>query len=176
MQAGGIDRATLERLYRDELPSVYAFLRRQGAREHDLKDLAHDVFITAARRWSTYDASRAVRPWLLGIAFRLWADHRRRKRNSEVTGADVPDRSTDATDLETGIRAREAQDLVGRALASLDPDRRAALIMYELEGIAVRDIAAAMEVPLPTVYSRLRTGRTEFAAAVRRVQLQRGDR
>lgn len=165
----------LDRLYAEELPFVYSFLYRLGGRSADLEDLAHDVFVTAVRRWDSYDASRPVRPWLLGIAFRVAADFRRKPgRDREADGAlaDIPDEGRGA---EAHVQQREARELVDEALESLAPERRAVFVMHQLEGISAPDIAAAMGSPLATTYSRLRIGREEFTAAVRRIQLRRGE-
>ena len=45
--------------------------------------------------------------------------------------------------------------------------RRAVLVMHELDGVPVRDVAAALGIPLFTVYSRLRKARRELGTAVR---------
>ncbi len=162
----------LDRLYAEELPFVYSFLCRLGARKADLEDLAHDVFVTAVRKWDSYDASRPVRPWLLGIAFRVAADVRRKRVPEALDGPDLPD---DARGAEGQVEQREARDLVAEALESLEPERRAVFVMHQLEGISAADISATMGSPLATTYSRLRVGREEFTAAVRRIQLRRGE-
>lgn len=165
-------RPNWESFYAAELPYVYGFLHRLGATSSDLEDLAHDVFVTAVRRWSAYDSSRLLRPWLLGIAFRVMADHRRKKRPQTGELADEP------FEGETGeerVQRREARELVGEALQSLEPERRAVFVMYELEGMTAADISEVMGSPLATTYSRLRMAREQFTAAVRRIQLRRGD-
>src|SRR5436190_679231 len=53
-----------------ELDYLHETLRRLGAREHELEDLAHEVFLKLHRSWPTYDPSRPLRPHLFGIAFR----------------------------------------------------------------------------------------------------------
>jgi RNA polymerase sigma-70 factor (ECF subfamily) len=164
-----------ERLYASELPVVYGFLARLGARTADLEDLTHDVFITALRRWPTFDTARPVRPWMLGIAFRVHSDFRRRAHVAREAGPPPEDLPDPHDAAEARLRQREQTELVAEALESLDEVRRATFVMYELEGIPVAEISEAMGVPAPTTYSRLRTAREAFAAAVRRIQLRRGE-
>jgi RNA polymerase sigma-70 factor (ECF subfamily) len=57
----------------------------------------------------------------------------------------------------------------------LSIEQRAVLILLDIDGEQAADVAAAMSIPLPTVYSRLRAARQNFAAAVRRVKLRRGE-
>lgn len=166
----------LEQLYSSELPFVYSFLFRLGARGSDLEDLAHDVFVTAMKRWASYDPSRPVRPWLLGIAFRVMADALRKRRSVQQLAVEQHDEPRDeGPGGEERVAARERRELIEEALQSVEPDRRAVFVMYELEGIPTADIAEAMGTPLATAYSRLRVGREEFTAAVRRIQLRRGE-
>jgi RNA polymerase sigma-70 factor (ECF subfamily) len=58
------------------------------------------------------------------------------------------------------------------ALDRLDFDRRVVLVMHDLDEISVPEIAAMLEIPLNTAYSRLRLARVDVVAAVRR----RGER
>jgi RNA polymerase sigma-70 factor (ECF subfamily) len=168
----------LEALYAAELRCIYSFLHRLGARGTDLEDLAHDVFVTALRRWSAFDPSRPVRPWLLGIAFRVMADFRRKGSSSrEIADGSVEQSQAPSLQesAEDRVDRREKQELIQEALESLEPDRRAVFVMFELEGISAADISESLGTPVATTYSRLRVGREEFTAAVRRIQLRRGE-
>jgi RNA polymerase sigma-70 factor (ECF subfamily) len=165
----------IERLYAAELPAVYGFLVRSGVRGPEVQDLAHEVFVTAIRRWSTYDPSRPPRPWLFGIAHRLLSDARRRASRTRETGGELPDVADERDVTGDRLREREAQALVNEALQSLDLDRRTVFIMCDVEGLAPADVAVAMDAKLATTYSRLRVAREEFTAAVRRIRLKRGE-
>ncbi len=61
------------------------------------------------------------------------------------------------------------------ALQSLDLDRRVVFILHDLEEQPMSEIAAALDVPAKTLYSRLASAREQFTAAVRRLRLQRGE-
>jgi len=164
---------SLDTLYRAELKAVYAFLWRLGARESEMEDLAHDVFVTAARRLSSFDASRPARPWLLGIAFRVFSDARRKLRPQ----AEVPEALEDPSPgPDDSVARRQAQRVLQQALATLPEERRVAFVLHELEGLSVNEVSEAMECPAPTTYSRLKTARDEVAAAVRRFQLAEAQR
>jgi len=65
---------------------------------------------------------------------------------------------------------------VARALDTLDFDRRAVFILHEIDGVAIPEIARALEIPSNTAYSRLRLARADFGAAVRRLHLQGGQK
>jgi RNA polymerase sigma-70 factor (ECF subfamily) len=63
--------------------------------------------------------------------------------------------------------SRQASRRLHAALARLDIDQRAVVVMHDLNGIPVPEIASALDVPLNTVYSRLRLGRAKITAALR---------
>jgi RNA polymerase sigma-70 factor, ECF subfamily len=164
----------LRDLYAQELDYVCRSLTRLGAQPKDLEDLAHDVFLVVHARLGTYDRSRPLRPWLFGIAFRVMSEVRHRPAlTREVGGAQLEEVGIDAA-AEARVAERETRELVLQALAKLEPNRRAVFVMHELDGHSAPEISATLGVPLNTVYSRLRLGREDFIAAVRRIQARSG--
>lgn len=157
-------------VYDAELAYVWHTLRRLGVHERDLDDLCHDVFVVVFRHLGDYDPRRPIRPWLFGIAFRVASDYRRSARfRREVTG-EAREAVSSAPPADEEVAQRQRRALVAAALATLDFDRRAVLVMHDIDGHVMPEIAAALGVPLNTAYSRLRLARADFAAAVRRAQ------
>ena len=152
---------------------VWNTLRRLGAPGADLEDLTHDVFVQVHRRLADYDPARPVRPWLFAFAYRIASQHRRRAhRRHEIAGE--PDATADpAPAAEERLRSAEDRRLVVDALASVAEERRAVFVLHEIDGTPMKDIAAALAIPVNTAYSRLRVAREEFAAAVKRLRLRR---
>jgi RNA polymerase sigma-70 factor (ECF subfamily) len=157
-------------LYKQEFGYAWSTLRRLGVRESDLPDLAHDLFIVVFRHLADYDPSRPVRPWLFGIAFRVVSDYRRSARFAREALGDAPDVVDRAPPIDDQIAERQARAAVMRVLDALDMDRRAVLVMHDIDGHAVPEIAAALAIPVPTAYSRLRLAREDVAAAVKRLR------
>jgi RNA polymerase sigma-70 factor (ECF subfamily) len=77
---------------------------------------------------------------------------------------------------EEQLQRAEDLDVVYRALQLVPMDRRAVFILYEFDGCPMKEIAASLQVPLFTAYSRLRVAREEFSTAVRGLVSQRGAR
>jgi RNA polymerase sigma-70 factor (ECF subfamily) len=160
-------------LYRREFTYVWHTLRRLGIAAADLEDAAQEVFLVVHRRLGEYDPARPLRPWLFGIAFRVAADDRRRTRR---TGAMPPtlDPADSAPGPEERLAAKEARSMVTAALEGIELDQRAVFVMHDVDGHGAPDIAAALDLPLNTVYSRLRLAREKFALAVKRLSTPRG--
>lgn len=161
-------------IYEAHFDHVWLTLRRLGVRQADIEDLAHDVFVVVHRRLDSYDPTRPLRPWLSGICYRVASDHRRLARHRrEVPDAGRPEPGGREPDPERQAQALEARDEVLDALDALDPDQRLVLVMHDIDGFSAPEIAAGLDVPLNTCYSRLRLGRKRFAQAVRRARLLR---
>jgi RNA polymerase sigma-70 factor (ECF subfamily) len=152
-------------VYQREIDYVCRSLGRLGVPLADLDDHAHDVFLVLHRKWNDVDHARPLRPWLFGVARRVAADARA-KRRELPTDAEPPPAVEDP---------RVAQrDLVWRALDTLDDDRRTVVILHDLEGHSGVEIAALLDIPANTVHSRLRLARADLVVAVRK--LRGGDR
>ena len=159
---------TLQSIYLQECDYLWRTLRRFGVPARHVEDVAHDVFVVVHARLAEFDRKRPLRPWLIGIAFRESANFLRKGTQSRelLEELDAEDDGASPEDLAIG---REARTLVARALATLEPDRRAVFVLHDLNGESVPDIAEALEIPLNTAYSRLRLARQEFTLAVRRM-------
>ena len=159
-------RPKVSEVFQAEYSYVSNTLRRLGVREADLEDVAHEVFLAVHRRLSTYDPSRPLRPWLFGIAFRAASDYRRLARHHREVSDEHIDVADDAPGADDHVFARQARELVGKALDVLDLDKRAVLVMCDIDGHSVPEIAAALNIPLNTAYSRLRLARAQFTSVI----------
>lgn len=177
-QAQGVPAAALTdgdeaclKAYQSELSYILRTLERLGVDRNDVDDLAQEVFLVLRRTWNVYDHTRALKPYLFGIAFRVSSSHKRR-RWREIPFAVVE--STDgAPSPQTQLEARQARSLVLAALQQIPLRRRAVLVMHDLDQVPVRAVATTLSIPLFTAYSRLSKARAELARAIKRM-LARG--
>jgi RNA polymerase sigma-70 factor (ECF subfamily) len=157
-------------VYKRELDYLCRTLRRLGVSSSDVEDLAHEVFLVLHRRWADFDVSLPLRPWLFGIAFRVASAYHKRIRR------EVP-RSWEAwmevEDLgprpDEAAEQRRRRALLLAALEHVPLERRAVLVMHDLDEASMRDIARALSIPRFTAYSRLRKSRRELDEALRRM-------
>lgn len=133
---------------------VCRVLRHLGVHEAALDDAVQDVFVTAHRRWSSFEGRSSAQSWLYGIARRIAFRYRRaadaRARRFVDAGHDLPE----AVD-EPFARAHAAQSLAA-LLHGLDADKRTVFVLSEVEGMTAPEVAEALGIPLGTAYSRLR--------------------
>src|SRR5262249_28321199 len=157
-------------LFETESSYVWTTLKRLGVKDADLEDMVHECFLAVHRLLGQFDPRRPVRPWLFGIAFREAANYRRRAQHRYEVAAEAE--AVDETpSVDEHVAAKEARSLLLRGLQTLDLDRRAVLVMHDIDGATMPEIAQTLAIPLNTAYSRLRLARADLGAAVRRLRL-----
>ncbi|MBO6941024.1 MAG: RNA polymerase sigma factor [Deltaproteobacteria bacterium] len=159
-------RVPTERLFREHAPFVASFLRRLGVHSVDVDDAVQEVFLVAHQRGFT-PGPATPRSWLGAIAWRVASARRRAATHRREIPDDsgIHDLRATTAGPAAAAETREALVLAGRALDSLDEEHRVPFILFELEGESCASIAAGLEVPLGTVYSRLHNARRRFLAA-----------
>jgi RNA polymerase sigma-70 factor (ECF subfamily) len=165
--------ARFRRLVDEEFPLVWRFLRGLGVAQSGVDDAAQQVFLVAAQRLEGI-AAGSERAFLLGTARGVAANARRAQtRRREVLDEETVARHTDeGANPEQSAAAKEARKLLDSFLEELPEDARTVFFLFELEGMTMAAIAAALDLPPGTVASRLRRAREEFHAAAKRFQLQ----
>jgi RNA polymerase sigma-70 factor, ECF subfamily len=153
-----------------ELDYLFGTLRRLGASPADIDDLLQEVFVALHNNWSTLDTTRPLRPWLFGVAFRVVRSHRRRR--ARETPHDGLDPADTALSPEGQMQGQESLAVLSAALERVPIARRSVLILHDLEGREVVDIARQLSITKFGVYARLYKGRKELASAVRRLWQQ----
>jgi RNA polymerase sigma-70 factor (ECF subfamily) len=165
------DEACLDAFQR-ELDYVYRTLRRLGTAPSEVDDLAQEVFLALRRSWNDYDPERPLRPYLFGIAFRIASAYERKRRREVAFGVvEVGDAGPGPDDA---VQSKQARALVLAALERIPLPRRAVLVMHDIDDVPVGQVASVLDIPMFTVYSRLRKARRELETAVRRM-MKEGD-
>jgi RNA polymerase sigma-70 factor (ECF subfamily) len=173
--ADPVRRARFRDLFEREFDYVWLSLRRLGVDDRDLEDLAQELFVQLYDRLDEYDASRPLRPWLFGFAFRCASDWRRLARHRVQLLGDPAEIPSLAPQPDESVALEEDLRLLLRALEGIAIERRAVLILYELDEVPMKEIAASLGIPLFTAYSRLRVAREELASALKRLRAQEGE-
>lgn len=157
----------ISELIRAEGAFVLRMVRRLGVRECDVDDVAQEVFVVLHRRQADYRPEIAARSWIFGIVRRTVANYLRRAHlRHEVPTELEPESSAELAD-EALQRGRD-RALLERALSALDLDKREVFVLFELEGMDMRDVAALVGCPLKTAYSRLYAARETVRSVVLR--------
>jgi RNA polymerase sigma-70 factor, ECF subfamily len=149
---------------------VWRVLRGMGVSEAHVEDAMQDVFMVVHRRLAEFDGLGSLKTWLFQIAYLTACGYRRKLRRA---GDHEP--FDDRVDARTRTPAEEAErretiSLVSDLLDGLDDDKRAVVVLADIEEMTAPEIAAATGTPLNTVYTRLRRARLELSRALRAIR------
>jgi RNA polymerase sigma-70 factor (ECF subfamily) len=153
----------LGQLYDRYHAGLRRFVARATADAEDVDDLVHAIFLEAAKTAARYDGRPSCRPWLVGIGAYLLRRRRQSFARAFVFLGSLSTRRTNATDPRSSLHARTDLD---RALAQLSEAKRVTVLMAEVEGLSCQEIAAALRIPIGTVWTRLHAARRELRQAL----------
>jgi RNA polymerase sigma-70 factor (ECF subfamily) len=157
-------------VYDEYFDFVWRSLRRLGVASSDIADAVQEVFLVVHRRLSEFEGRARVTTWLYRICLRVASDRRRRAyvRREEPSDVEALEPTDIAMSSEDQLVKDEELQLLENALGALSLEQRAVFTLFEFERLSGDDIAATLEIPLGTVYSRLRLGREAFHKVMQR--------
>jgi RNA polymerase sigma-70 factor (ECF subfamily) len=165
--AAGGSREAFDELVRRHQSAVITLARVLTSGRGDAEDLAQDVFVRAWRSIGTFRGDSTFRTWLHRVAInvirtsqsrqgRLMRMFTARGRNDEsLDGARVGPAVDPASGAEPVDAILARRQVIDRALATLPDELRVAVTLRDLQGLDYKEIAAALDVPIGTVESRI---------------------
>jgi RNA polymerase sigma-70 factor (ECF subfamily) len=142
--------AALLRRHNDHLWQIA--LRTSYTRE-DAADSLQDALLSAHRTAASFRAEAEVRSWLHAIVLNACLDRIRRNTARRVLSLSV-ETMPEPANARDEIAELETSLVIDRALFSLPPDQRTALVAVDMEGYSVAEAAALLGVPEGTIKSR----------------------
>jgi RNA polymerase sigma-70 factor (ECF subfamily) len=158
----GGDRQAFELVMRNHEDRVFSVcLRILGDRERAL-DATQDTFLTVFRKASQFEGRSAVGTWIYRIAVNACYDQLRKTQRRPTES--LPEH-VDPTDpsAEEAIESAALRPEIESALSQLPVDFRNAVILSDLEGLPLPEVAEVLGVPVGTVKSRVFRGRRLLA-------------
>jgi RNA polymerase sigma-70 factor (ECF subfamily) len=142
-----------------------------GARPTEIDDMVQDVFLAAHRKGGYRAGPASPTTFLAQLALEANLAGRRRYRRWQSAHSDDAARAAlgvSPLQPDAALAAARAARRLDEALASMDEDRRAVFVLFELQGESCDAIAAGLGLPVGTVYSRLHAARRTFRESVTR--------
>ena len=156
----------------DELnPHLESLYRYALGVTHDpdlAADVAQDTIVRALERRDQYRSEAPLGHWLIRIAHNLIVDRARRAKH-ELLVDDVEDNWRDDTytvDAEAVVQRAATRAELLDALARLPSIYRSAVVLHDVEGLRVADVAEIHDLSLPAAKQRLRRGRMAMVSAL----------
>lgn len=160
-----------EAVYRRHGARVSRWAARLAGPGFDVDDIVHDVFLVVLRRLPQFRGDAQVSTWLHEITIRVVQTHRRRRRRRAWLRAfagprgasgEMPEVADDGMTPFESLERRQATVLLYRFLDRLDEKYRTAVVLFELEGLPCREIAALTGASLANTWVRISRGREQL--------------
>ena len=165
------DRTNLfESLIRDTYKQAYGLAYRLTGNVAEAEDLVQESFLRAYRFFHRYDESLPVTSWLYRIMTNAHIDMVRRRGRLKTTSLEASgtDGSTtwELPDMDASpdriMLSHALDEPVQKALTSLTPEFRTAVLLADVEGLAYEEVADIMRTSVGTVRSRIHRGRKQI--------------
>ena len=151
---------------------VFALLSRMLGHGPEVEDLAQETFVRAYRAFPEFDLTGPAKPstWLLTIATRLALDARKKKKLDQTSLDEDDDhagRLPTGSTPELALERRQLGQAISEAAARLPDQQCAALVLAEIHGLSILEIAEALGIPENTAKTRLFRAREKMREALK---------
>jgi RNA polymerase sigma-70 factor (ECF subfamily) len=133
-------------------------------------DLTQEMFVKLYESLGRYRGDVPLAAWALALSRNLCIDHyrrNRRERRSTVLSEEVLAQQPASEDPHADAQRRLRLRSVYRALDEMSEEMAMVVLLRDLQGLSYEETAAALELPLGTVKSRLNRARSELVERVR---------
>jgi RNA polymerase sigma-70 factor (ECF subfamily) len=168
-QGNGDDLIALVERHYDRL---MGYLYRLTGGQRDLaEDMAQETFLRVLRGIGGYQYPRPFKPWLYAIATNIGRNHYRRADTRRMEDELEEVAQVDLAPLpEDSALANEAAQQVLAALSALPDHQREVVVLFYYQEFSQAEIAAALDIPVGTVKSRLSIGLRRLRAMMEQVE------
>lgn len=148
---------------------VFAVCMRIMGNRETARDATQETFVTLFRKADRYKGTAAVTTWLYRVTVNTCYDMLRKAKRRQADS--LPD-YVDPADPQgsDGFTSVELRGPVVAALRSLPEEFRTAIVLRDVEGLALADVAEILDVPVGTVKSRVFRGRKLLASELGNLQ------
>jgi RNA polymerase sigma-70 factor (ECF subfamily) len=124
---------------------------------HEAEDLVQETMVRALQSFHRYQPGTNCRAWLVTILQHLRSNRRRSRYRSPIV-PDTDDRLMTTPFVPPVPQMLTDEDVLG-ALERIPERFQEVIVLCDVEELSYKEIAAALEIPLGTVMSRLHRGR-----------------
>ena len=160
------DELAWEALVRQFQARIYGIAYHFVGNAEDARDLAQESFIRIYQNLALADAKTFL-PWIIRITRNACIDHLRRKKARppahDIAADDVLTLQAPGGDPDQIYAADSRKRLIHSALQQMSDLNREIILLKDIQGLALEEIATLINVPLGTVKSRSNRARIELA-------------
>lgn len=168
------DDLAWEALVRQYQSRIYGIAYTYVGNVEDARDLAQDIFVQIYRKLDSCREPERFLPWIIRIARNLSVDFIRRRKarpqRTETPADEMPHLHTPEPGPDKLSEMASQKRLVHKALQRLSDISREIILLRDMQGLPLAEIARLLQVPLGTIKSRSNRARIELTQAVLALQ------
>jgi RNA polymerase sigma-70 factor (ECF subfamily) len=157
------DHAAWRALYDRYAPTVYRFLCALGVPPVEREDACQDVFMAIYRSLGQFRGEARLSTWMYRIAAR-GVNRLVQRRRLQALMSSLLQREPPPPPVADVSERTARLHLLDGLLEKLTPKKRMVLVLFEIEGLPIEEIAEIAGCPENTVWSRLHHARAELIA------------
>jgi RNA polymerase sigma-70 factor (ECF subfamily) len=168
-RAGAGYPAAFIELYERHRAGIFRFAYRLSGSVEEAEDITHDCFLSLIKKPGNFEPGRAsLRTYLLSAARNLWMKQlRNSSRESAVDEFDQDKFIAQDKQPLHRLLDDELSEKVRKAVSSLPPFQKEALVLFEYEGLSLSEIAGITSTDVGAVKSRLHRAREGLRSILR---------
>jgi len=145
------------------VPRLRRFARSLARDQADADDLLQVALERALKSRAQWAPGTRLDAWMMRIVRNCWIDEVRSRTRRARTFLPEEEGEAVGVDMQNEIEARAEMHAVDRAMESLSADQREVIALVLIEGLAYKEAAELLDIPIGTLTSRLTRGRQALA-------------
>jgi len=145
------------------LPRLRRFARALARDAADADDLTQAALERALKARGQWAPGTRLDAWMMKIVRNCWIDEIRSRTRRARTFAPAEEGETVGSQAHRAVELRAEMHAVDKAMNSLPSEQREVIALVLVEGLAYREAADLLEIPIGTLTSRLTRGRQALA-------------
>lgn len=145
------------------VPRLRRFARSLARDQADADDLLQVALERALKAQAQWAPGTRLDAWMMRIVRNCWIDETRSRARRARTFLPEEEGALVGVDMQNEIEARVEMHAVDRAMESLSSDQREVIALVLIEGLAYKEAAELLDIPIGTLTSRLTRGRQALA-------------
>lgn len=155
------DKSCLEMLYQKYEKLLYSYAYKMTSNHERSEEVVQDVFMKIWQKKGAYDANKGkLSTWLISITRNSAIDLSRRKKLDTFEYDERDDVNSDTNHFNSSVEQEaerhENQEMINKAMHELNDEQKKIITLFYFKAYSQSQIAAALDLPLGTVKSRLR--------------------
>lgn len=164
---------------------IYRLARHITNSDEDAEDVLQEAFLKAYEHLDGFQGNAKFYTWLVRIAVNESLMKLRKRKSDRTVSLDEPADNGDEPIVreiavwdgnpEQQYSSEELRSILDKAIASLKPTFRTVFLLRDVEDLSTEETAAALDISVPAVKSRLLRARLELRERLTRIFKKKGD-